>query len=90
MHIAQYKQHLYENFTFKFINETNKNMVSSKTDHSDPCHLAWIIRDNRNLLPAVYLGQCSNGTTFEDLDPNGYNDCPILETDTKPSSVNFI
>ena len=44
---------------------------------SDLCHMAWLIRDNRNLLPAVNLGQCSNGTIFEDLDPNGYNDCPI-------------
>ena len=44
---------------------------------SNHCHMAWLIRDNRNLLPAVYLGQCSNGTAFEDLDPNGYNDCAI-------------
>ena len=42
------------------------------------CHLAWLIRDNRELLP--YLddtGTCSNGTTFEDLDPNGFADCAV-------------
>ena len=56
---------------------------------SDPCLLAWLIRDNRNLLPAVYLGQCSNGTVFEELDPNGYNDCPtLIATETTPVSAN--
>jgi hypothetical protein len=40
--------------------------------------LTWLIRDNRQLLPAVYGGICSNGTTFEDLDPNGYANCPVF------------
>ena len=27
-------------------------------------------------------------TAFEDLDPNGYKECPIIATDTRASSVN--
>ena len=46
-------------------------------DCSD-CHLAWLIRDNRNLISALIDGQCSNGTRFEDLDPNGLADCPVI------------
>ena len=44
---------------------------------NDLCHLAWLIRDNRHLLPAVYLATCSNGTTFQQLDSNAYNSCPV-------------
>ena len=29
-------------------------------------------------------------TTFEDLDPNDYNECPVLATDSTPSSLNYI
>ena len=43
---------------------------------TDFCHLAWLIRDNRDLLPAVAAGVCSNGTAFEDLNPDGYKSCP--------------
>ena len=28
-------------------------------------------------MPAVKNGQCSNGTQFKDLDPNGFADCPV-------------
>ena len=41
------------------------------------CHLTWLIRDNRHLLTKVYGGQCSNGTSFEELDPQGFADCPV-------------
>lgn len=44
---------------------------------SDHCHMAWIIRDNRDLLPALRYGKCANGTEFERLDPNGYSDCIV-------------
>ena len=46
-------------------------------DCSD-CHLAWLIRYNRNLMQAVKSGYCSNGTRFESLDPNGFADCPVI------------
>ena len=36
------------------------------------CNLAWLIRDNRNLLPVIHGAQCSNSTRFEQLDPSGY------------------
>lgn len=43
---------------------------------TDACHLAWLIRDNRNLLISVFQARCSNGTTFEQLDPTAYTSCP--------------
>ena len=47
---------------------------------SDPCHLAWLIRDNRFLLfrydSSHFHGVCSNGTTFSDLNPRQYSNCP--------------
>ena len=41
------------------------------------CNLAWLIRDNRNLLPVVHGAQCSNSTRFEQLDPSGFSDCVL-------------
>jgi len=46
---------------------------------SDLCHLAWLIRYNRNLLPAVSDGFCSNGTRFEDLNQSAYANCPVCQ-----------
>lgn len=44
---------------------------------SDPCHLAWIIRDERLFLTHISeTVSCSNGTLFLDLDPSGLVDCP--------------
>ena len=42
---------------------------------TEPCHLAWLIRDNRHLLQTVHNGRCLNGTRFEDLDTNTI--CPL-------------
>ena len=44
----------------------------------DPCHLNWLIRDNRQLLPAVYLATCANGTALQDLDSGGFDDCTVI------------
>ena len=46
---------------------------------SDPCHLSWFIKDNRHLLKAVSFAYCSNGTRFEDLDPNAYSKCTVTD-----------
>ena len=59
----------------------------------DPCHLAWIIRDNRQFLKFLkrdknydecnedvnknYRAMCSNGTSFDDLDQNGFDHCQL-------------
>lgn len=45
---------------------------------NDLCHLSWLIRDNPTLLIAVYKGTCSNGTTFEQLNPDGFANCPTV------------
>lgn len=47
-------------------------MIDTIDCEKDVCHLAWLIRDNRHLLSAVSRGKCSNGTTFEKLDPEGF------------------
>jgi len=45
---------------------------------SDPCHLAWLIRDHSELLLSLVRGAtCSNGTRFEELDPSAFNGCPV-------------
>ena len=54
------------------------HIVSDPVDcESDPCHLSWLIRDNRHLLKAIYHGTCLNGTRFEDLNPNTI--CPVIK-----------
>ena len=55
---------------FKF--KTNIDPIDCTTDY---CHMAWLIRDHPNYLSNVRYSGCSNGTRFEDLNPNGYNDC---------------
>ena len=48
--------------------------------YTDPikcdCGLAWLIRDNRFVMPAVHNGLCNNGTAFESLDPASFANCP--------------
>ena len=39
------------------------------------CGIAWLIRDNQNLLKAINGATCANTTRFEELDPNGFNQC---------------
>lgn len=34
------------------------------------CSLAWLVRDNPNLLDRVWSATCSNGTYLYDLNPN--------------------
>ena len=45
---------------------------------TDKCHLAWLIRDNPNLLKYVVDATCSNGTLFTDLKPADFDaqNCP--------------
>ena len=31
---------------------------------TDPCHLTWLLRDRRNLLPLVKNAICENGRPF--------------------------
>ena len=41
----------------------------------DKCHLAWLIRDNKNLLNYVKDGTCTNGTAFTALKVADYAKC---------------
>ena len=58
-----------ENVVFIFLN------LADIVECGD-CSLAWLIRDNRPLLRPILNGGCNNGSSFINLDPNGYNDCP--------------
>ena len=42
---------------------------------TDPCHMAWLIRDNPSLLPAVEGATCSNGLNFNQLNQLNYTNC---------------
>jgi len=64
-------------FFIKLSNNICKLYLDPIDCESDPCHMAWIIRDNRRLLSVVNDGQCSNGTLFNQLDPNEYTDCQV-------------
>ena len=38
------------------------------------CHIAWLVRDHRDLLNRFFsFPSCSNGTAFFSLDPQGFN-----------------
>lgn len=50
------------------------NPIDCKTD---PCHLAWLLHHNRNLMPAVQDAVCTDGTRFEDFDHMSLANCPI-------------
>jgi len=34
---------------------------------NDPCHLLWLLRDNRHFLPRVWYASCENGTLFDEI-----------------------
>ena len=42
---------------------------------SDPFHLSWLIRDNRQLLKNVIGGRCSNGKMVNELYTYNYFNC---------------
>ena len=78
--LTQVKQTSISDIFDRIIYNFLKNVVSFTSDPfdcvSDPCHLAWLIRDNRQLLDQVPAARCSNGVAFKDLDVSQFNDCP--------------
>ncbi len=46
--------------------------------YSDSCHLAWLLRDNRQLMQGFRYGmpQCADGTYFDQLSPTLFANCP--------------
>ena len=49
--------------------------------NTDPCKLAWLVRDYRDQLLAPYPkifvnGLCTNGTFLSDLNPDSI--CPVI------------
>ena len=43
----------------------------------DPCHLKWLVLDNRQLLDYIGDGSCSDGTPFNATDTSGLENCPV-------------
>ena len=45
--------------------------------YTDPCHLAWLCRDNRSLLRRVIGARCNgNGEFFEQMSQDYFSNCP--------------
>lgn len=44
---------------------------------SNPCHLSWLTKYNRDLLKQVDLITCSNGIRVADLPENNFASCPV-------------
>lgn len=56
----------------------NPYVTKSLDPFSCDCGLAWLIRDNPNLLKATNGATCANTTRFEDLNPGGYLECGVF------------
>lgn len=53
------------------------------------CHLAWLFRDNPNLVDRVVGGTCSNGTSFWSLTAQNFATCAeeiVTTTVTTPTT----
>ena len=47
---------------------------------TDPCHLAWIVNENRQHLNHVQYATCSNGTALNDLNSIEFITCHALSS----------
>lgn len=59
--------------------------------YSDPCHLAWLLRDNRHLLDRLLSGQCEDFTYLSKLPIEMFEECepvPITSTIIPVSTPN--
>ena len=48
---------------------------------SDPCHLTWLLRDNRHFLNRVHNAKCSDGVSFEEINHkiNKFEICQVMK-----------
>lgn len=74
-------------FDINFYNSIYTLYTADPIDcESDICHLAWIIRDHRHLLKALFDGAyCLNGTELKDLilkDGECFNSTTVSTTAT--------
>jgi len=58
-------------------NLSTHNVTDPFDYYTDPCHLAWLCRDNRNLLNYLIGADCNgSGESFEALSPDYFANCP--------------
>lgn len=55
--------------------------------YSDPCHLAWLLRDNRHLLNHLLSGQCEDSTYLSNLPVEMFEGCEPIIQSTSPNPV---
>lgn len=55
--------------------ELNTKCADPFDCYSDPCHLAWLLVDNRHLLNYLESGHCQDGTALEDVSSNLFKNC---------------
>ena len=87
---VKYKKH-HKDFQSKIF---LKNAIGNFTDpfncYCDPCHLAWLCRDNRNLLSHVFGAKCygtgvgNDNVFFEQISPDYFTNCP-----QRPSHISY-
>ena len=72
-------------FKLSIIKDSEMNYKNLNLDpidcESDPCHLAWLVRDNRQLLKVIPNADCEWKavlTPLERLDLNIFNNCATV------------
>ncbi len=65
---------------FRYSAFMNTSTIDPFDCYSDSCHLAWLLRDNRQLLPGFRYGMptCDDGAYFDQLSPSLFADCPWI------------
>ena len=58
------------------------NIIALNADpiycEGDPCHhMIWLLRDNRHLLKQIHDGKCTNGNTFQEVEMQLFDHCPV-------------
>ena len=67
-----------------------QQMMKAQQPFACGCDIAWLIRDNRHLLPVVLNGSCAQDSQFPsvafgELDPKFFSACPRTEDSPVPT-----
>jgi len=80
-------------YSSKYLTRCFKEQILNKSCNTDPfdcyldpCHLVWLLEDNRQLLDKQVGGQCNDGTYFEDITPILFAKCKEVPTSAAPTA----